>query len=319
MLLLVLAASTASCLGQSTATTSVISQPAIKDFQPLGKPPDLNPVEPIKEFEPLGKTPALKPVEPLVDWLPIWGKPAREKGYDLPLPFGVCLSYTYINQNMVVSDVQIQGNPLNVAIPNAPTISHTGVLRADGWLFPFLNVYGLFGYTSGTTKPGVVFPDGQVVEATLHYHRPSYGGGLTLAGGWKAYFLTLDANFTIGDAYSAEGGRIGEDPLTSFTITPRAGVIFSSGRLGTGALWIGGMNLNAEAVIHGPIDLSGNPGLAVLVGGNTLEYSVKIRPQDKWNLLIGGNWQMNRRWSITAEVGGILDRFQVISSVMLRF
>ena len=89
MLLLVLAASTASCLGQSTATTSVISQPAIKDFQPLGKPPELNPVEPIKEFEPLGKTPALKPVEPLVDWLPIWGKSAREKGYDLPLPFGV--------------------------------------------------------------------------------------------------------------------------------------------------------------------------------------------------------------------------------------
>jgi len=79
------------------------------------------------------------------------------------------------------------------------------------------------------------------------------------------------------------------------------------------------MNLNAEAVIHGPIDLSGNPGLAALVGGNTLEYSVKIRPQDKWNLLIGGNWQINRRWSITAEVGGILDRFQVISSVMLRF
>src|SRR6185369_12491747 len=78
MLLLVLAASTASCLGQSTATTSVISQPAIKDFQPLGKPPELNPVEPIKEFEPLGKTPALKPVEPLVDWLPIWGKSARE-------------------------------------------------------------------------------------------------------------------------------------------------------------------------------------------------------------------------------------------------
>src|SRR6185295_783314 len=54
--------------------------------------------------EPLGKTPEIDKAEPLVDWLPIWGRDARDKGFDLPLPFGVGLTYTYIHQNMVVSD-----------------------------------------------------------------------------------------------------------------------------------------------------------------------------------------------------------------------
>jgi hypothetical protein len=35
--------------------------------------------------------------------------------------------------------------------------------------------------------------------------------------------------------------------------------------------------------------------------------------------LIGGNWQITKRWSLTAEVGGVFDRFHVIGSVMWRF
>ena len=31
------------------------------------------------------------------------------------------------------------------------------------WVFPFLNIYGLVGETSGITQPVVVFPNGQVL------------------------------------------------------------------------------------------------------------------------------------------------------------
>jgi hypothetical protein len=89
--------------------------------------------------------PEVKEVKPLVDWMPIWGQDAREKGFDLPLPFGVGLTYTYIDQNMVVSDVKIEGKSAGREHRDAKTTTHTGVFRGDMWLFPFLNVYGLSG------------------------------------------------------------------------------------------------------------------------------------------------------------------------------
>ena len=56
-----------------------------------------------------------------------------------------------------------------------------------------------------------------------------YGGGATLAGGYKAYFLTLDANYTTG-AVQTDNGQIGNHEIYSITFTPRAGAIFSAGR-----------------------------------------------------------------------------------------
>ncbi len=87
VLALALAWSVPSVRAQSVAVSSIAPPSAIRDFTPVGEPPDT------------------REVPPLVDWLPIWGREAREKGFDLPLPFGVGLTYTYINQNMVVSDV----------------------------------------------------------------------------------------------------------------------------------------------------------------------------------------------------------------------
>jgi hypothetical protein len=286
---------------QSTAVSSVAPPPTVYQLEPLGR-----------QLE-------MKEVEPIVDWLPIWGRDAREKGFDLPLPFGTALTYTYIHQNMVVSEVQVEGRPLGVTIRDAATVTHTGVFRADAWLFPFLNVYGLFGETAGVTKPALVFSNGQVLESEVDYNRFSYGGGLTLAGGWKAWFVTLDANWTTGDIVSKERGQVGDEPIQSFTFAPRFGTLFTSGRLGAGSIWIGGMCLVATSEIRDQVDLSQHPLLAELIGKDSLRYSVRVEPKEQWNLLIGGNWEINKRWSLTAEVGGILDRFHVIGAAMWRF
>jgi len=269
--------------------------------------------------EPLGKTPEAKETEPLVDWMPIWGREAREKGFGLPLPFGLGLTYTYIDQNMVVSDVKVEGNPLDVTIRDAATTTHTGVFRADAWVLPFLNVYGLLGETAGVTKPALVFSNGEVLESEVKYNRFSYGGGLTVAGGWKAWFLTLDANYTTGDIVSRERGKVGDKPIQSFTFAPRAGTLLSSGRFGTGSIWVGGMYLLATSEIRDQVDLSGHPRLVDLLGKDSLSYSVRVEPKENWNLLIGGNWEISKRWSITAEVGGVMDRFHTIGAVMWRF
>jgi hypothetical protein len=273
----------------------------------------------IYDLEPLGKQPKIEETQPLVDWLPVWGRDAREKGFDLPLPFGIGLTYTYIHQNMVVSDVEIAGRPVDVTIHDAPTTTHTGIFRADAWVLPFLNVYGLFGETAGVTKPAVVFPNGKALESEVSYNRFSYGAGMTVAGGWKALFLTLDANWTTGAIISKEGGQVGDKPIQTITCAPRLGVLMSSGRLGTGSIWVGGMYLVATSEIQGRVDLSQHPELVSLIGRDSLSYSVRVEPKEHWNLLLGGNWQFNKRWSLTAEVGGVLDRFQAIGAVMWRF
>jgi hypothetical protein len=220
---------------------------------------------------------------------------------------------------MVVSDVEVAGRPVDVTIHDAPTTTHTGIFRADAWVLPFLNVYGLFGETAGVTKPAVVFPNGKALESEVSYNRFSYGAGMTVAGGWKALFLTLDANWTTGAIISKEGGQVGDKPIQTITCAPRLGVLMSSGRLGTGSIWVGGMYLVATSEIQGRVDLSQHPELVSLIGRDSLSYSVRVEPKEHWNLLLGGNWQFNKRWSLTAEVGGVLDRFQAIGAVMWRF
>jgi len=288
---------------QSTAVSSVAPPTTVFDLEPLGQKPEED------------KT------QPLIDWLPIFGKGAKDKGFDLPLPMGLGLTYTFIHQNMVVSDLVVEGIPVRrLTFKDAPTTTHTGVFRTDVWVFPFLNIYGLVGDTAGTTQPKVVFPNGRLVKSDVDYNRFSYGGGLTLAGGYKAFFLTLDANYTTGDIVSTKKGKIGDDPIESLTFAPRLGVLISrGGRLGTGSIWVGGMCLKATSKISDSIDLRNKPLLSRLVGRDELNFSIHVEPKDQWNLVIGGNWEFNKRWSMTAELGGVYDRYHAITAVMWRF
>jgi hypothetical protein len=291
VLALVLGAGAAPARAQSTAVSSVAPPSAILDFAPLGK------------------TPEIKEVQPVVDWLPIWGKEARERGFDLPLPLGVGLTYTYIRQNMVVSDVAIAGRPLGVTLRDADTVTDTGVFRADAWLFPFLNIYALVGYTSGVTRPVLVLPNGQLLASDVKYSRSSWGAGATVAGGWKSFFGTVDANWTTGPIVNNAGQQTIDKPIQSVTITPRFGTLISSGKFGTGAVYVGGMYLLATSEIRAVFDLGGQP----------LYVDARVKPKDPWNLLIGGSWQPDKRWSITAEIAGVMDRTHFIASAMYRF
>ena len=99
-------------------------------------------------------------IQPITDVIPLWGATLRERGTNLPLPFGLGVTYTYIAQNTVVSDVKVEAQQLEFNIPAAKTTLHTVVLRADVWLLPVLNVYGLFGCTNGQTNPRLQLANG---------------------------------------------------------------------------------------------------------------------------------------------------------------
>ena len=113
---------------------------------------------------------------------------------------------------------------------------------------------------------------------------------------------------------------IGDRDLYSITFTPRAGANFSTGVLGEGVVWIGGMYMDFAQEIRDSLRLADiNPRLPILVGQDELNFSVRIKAKNPWNLLLGGSWQLNKRWSIALELGGVLDRFQVTTAAMFRF
>ena len=54
--------------------------------------------------------------------------------------------------------------------------------------------------------------------------------------------------------------------------------------------------------VRGNVNLGGiNPILPIIVGQDNISYSVHIKAKDPWNVLLGGAWVPDRRWSIALE------------------
>jgi hypothetical protein len=52
---------------------------------------------------------------------------------------------------------------------------------------------------------------------------------------------------------------------------------------------------------------------------STVQYSLDKRPQDMWNFLVGGQYQLNKSWMFRAEVGFLNSRTHVIAGAQYRF
>ncbi|MCQ1872643.1 hypothetical protein NOH57_25670, partial [Escherichia coli] len=78
----------------------------------------------------------------------------------------------------------------------------------DAWVFPFMNLYGLLGKTTGQSVSdirvrtplftGGAFPGGgtQYLKFRLDFQGSTYGVGTSLVGGMNNWFTSLDANYT---------------------------------------------------------------------------------------------------------------------------
>lgn len=283
---------------------------------------------PVMDVKPLGDplTPPKEEDPPAQDVFPIWGKKAREKGYYLPLPMGVALNYIYMKQGIDFADVMVSLGGEDMAVEGVEFYDpvrkdNIGIFRADLWVFPFLNFYGMAGYLGGNIKTGVFIPGGlapdpagMTVDADIEYNGYTYGFGLDVAGGYESLFFLLDTNFgwTRVD--------VSDVPITTFAFSPKAGILLEDKELfGRGTIWLGAMYLNFNMTVNGSIatdDIS--PGLGDILGADSLDYSAKISPVGKWNMLIGGSWEITPHWLFLMEVG-FIKRTQFIMGGNYRF
>lgn len=239
------------------------------------------------------------------DFLPIWGKAACEKGYVLPRPFGISLNYMHQDQAFDVGNIYINGvdakTPGVAVVDEVQNDAKTWTLRFDAWILPFWNVYGILSRTRGETTGPLsldlepLFPvlcarPGNDCSTNLDLLVDTEGDvtgyGTTVAGGYKDFFGMIDYNRTRADI-----NIFSSDAIAKVT-SARIGW---NGQLGgfTGVLWVGAMYQDIENTLELPID----------IGEDVLEVEIEQSVKHPVNFVLGGQWDINRSFSVLAEFG----------------
>lgn len=299
---------------------------------------------------------------------PLWGQEVYKQGFDIPYPAGVMANFFWAKQGLILEDMQLGLLTDNVDIPltdvgfiefgeNTSTVWTTNV-RPDLWIFPFLNVYGIFGYGQSNTLVNLVAP--LSFESSVDQNIRTAGFGVTGAFGLGPVWVALDGNWTWNKP------DLLEKPVYTKVFGIRVGhsIVFPNKPESNLALWVGAMRVRMGAETVGEIQLSealpqdvwdrkdqfiqnywewynslnpSNPAdqakikaadevltpivekVDALDGDATIRYGMNKRPAEEWNMLIGVQYQINKRWIIRSEGGIIGDRKSFLLSLNYRF
>lgn len=324
--------------------------------------------------------------------LPIWGQKVTRKGFSLPYPGGLSAQYIWQKSDIIISNLEISFN-------NGPKYNLDDVIRFDGantstsginirpdfWLFPFLNVYGIYANSKSSTaiQAGIWIPDSsntwkKVVDfnTKANFTGNTYGFGITPTFGINGYFIVLDLNFTWTDIDELD------KPAFVSVFGPRLGKNFKFKKQDESlAVWIGGFRVVLDNTTSGSLKMSElfptdqwqskidtgiikvensqqqvnawwdglsptdqknpiniakyNTANSVLaktanflnsasagvstISNSTVQYSLNKKPKDKWNFIIGAQYQLNKKWMIRGEYGFLSSRHQFIGGLQYRF
>ncbi|MGB0838430.1 MAG: hypothetical protein ACPGRE_10045 [Flavobacteriaceae bacterium] len=177
--------------------------------------------------------------------LPILGQKVAERGYEMQLPFGFNLNYTYNSMDLFVSEfgLNIGSDPtstLNQLLDQYVTLetlnfqkvsaTTNGVnVRADMWVLPFMNFYGIYAQNSGNTTVGLqpewYDENGDLIlslpafGSSVDFSAETWGIGTTLVYGAKNYFGSIDMN------YSRSYSELLDDPAQLLVASARVGTM----------------------------------------------------------------------------------------------
>lgn len=269
--------------------------------------------------------------------LPFLADEVIARGYQLPKPYGVGVTYVNVDQQMSLTQLQVgfNGNGVKpydfVAFDTPITSLKTLQVKADMWLLPFMNVFATVGKVTGDLHADVLIDGNTMLEQlgencqafikpiscrllqdklfTLpiraNVNPTTYGVGTILASAWQDWFFTLPINVTWSQSSkNVLDGR-------SVTITPRVGHMIHLPRLGRLSVFAGGNYLNSHNTVTGSL---------VSDGGFSLDYQVKQANVDRWNLVTGFNWDISSRLSLNVEYNGFIgSRDAVITGLTVRF
>jgi opacity protein-like surface antigen len=231
--------------------------------------------------------------------------------------------------------------------------SYSVNVRPDVWVFPFLNVYGLLGVGQTTTEVNLVYPIN--LTSTVKQKISTYGIGIMAAGAVGPVFFSLDANFTWNKPELLDEAV----PVRVVGVRAGHSFVFKDKPERNIAVWAGAMFVEMGGATYGQISLSealpsadGSkrdeivnnyydwydneatiPEKAVAdrvltpiierleaADGNAIiKYGLDKQVQQKWNGLIGAQFQYNKHWQVRTEAGILGNRKSVLVSLNYRF
>lgn len=253
----------------------------------------------------------------------------------LPLPFGTGLNFTAFEQPYISSNLRMYSTKNNLTA-RADTVyqdTKSGevsvTIRPDFWLFPFLNVYGLFGYTEGRTTPNMSVPSviienvpgiGDIkIDTTfelidkIYYNGPVYGFGATVSTGYKGFFLLLNYEYSVTNPTSLE------DNLIYQRFSAKAGILLGRNvKKAKGAFWLGTLFMKDSHHFAGEVDVKDIlPGFEIIFGDKAT-YTADVRAKNPWNLIFGGSLMVNDHHFVVLELG-FFQRQQISLAYTFRF
>ncbi|MRS15479.1 hypothetical protein GJV06_11350 [Enterobacteriaceae bacterium RIT691] len=271
---------------------------------------------------------------------PIWGDEARARGYSIPLPFGVNVSYMNMRQNINVDSISLtglslRGSPIpndmiDIGIGDTRQRSETENLRLDMWVFPFLNVYGIVGHTKGSSLSNISVdsdPSRYDSGTILHPNRDHLISQAIHAGYESGALQDLDfkLNFegtTYGAGVTLAGGYqnwfalldtnytqtsfdILDGKISALVVSPRVGYRFEfQGISGPShlSLWVGTMYQDVQQEFKGNLSDLNLPSQLDSVVENG-RFDVKQHLTSPWNMLVGAQYEITKNFNVLTEIG----------------
>ena len=264
--------------------------------------------------------------EPHWSGLPIWG--AEAKGYQIPRPFGISVTAYSARQPVDIQDLQLGRNgntPVSVKnflqINRVDTSQQNVSAKLDVLVFPFLDVYGLLGYTQGTTKGLIQVPGDPVLgiieprtlQLNAAFNGPTYGAGATLQGGAKVSdwrdltaIAVAEWNRTQTKLSFENESLIANTKPMATVFSARVGLHGTLGPSMGAAMWIGAMHQRIQQTVAGS------------VANTDLQFVVVQSPTNPWNTLLGGLIEFGKDGYVLLE-GGFGARTSILATAVYRF
>lgn len=213
----------------------------------------------------------------------------------LPPPYGVGVDFFHMTQGYEIESLQfsLPGVP---AIPPdlvkvESSIQHRDI-KFDAWVFPFLNVFALYGKVNARTDVDLRgVPTAQLGLPPLgvvpvHYEGNVYGGGLTLAYGGEHWFTSVTGSWT---RTSLSGDF--DSNVRSSSLQPRVG--YWNGPF---SVWVGGQQIKTEEKHAGSIQL--------IQGFPPIPFAVTLHERANWTPMAGARYVFKNNFELSAEFGG---------------
>jgi len=234
---------------------------------------------------------------------PLWKSLA--KGKELPSPFGFGLNFYNQNQSVSFSESNfyITDYDISTAIPEDLAIDNHVIernLKLDLWILPFVNVFGILGEIEGKTLVDYELLDDKI---RMNYKGVVYGSGITMAGGYDPYFISLTAAFSNTKLDNSESSA------KTWIFTPKVGITMNGWKIVNNLnIWVGAMYQQSEEQHSGHMNIFDSVNV---------QYDVTLQQKSAWNSMAGILLSFTSDLCLEFEKG-IGDRKHTLASLIYR-